>query len=305
MEFDEILARVLELLQRQGRISYGALKRRFHLDDEYLQDLKDELIDAQRVAVDEDGKVLVWAGSSSLESRVQSPKKAKGKRQKSKGKSENSKDKRQPKDSGPRTPNSALAVAERRQLTVMFCDLVGSTALSAQLDPEELREVVRAYQETCTDVIRRYDGHVAQHLGDGLLVYFGYPAAHEDDAQRAVRAGLGIVEALQNSLSARYRVPSPLVGEGQGEGAKSSVIHTPHPNLLPQGEKELRRLQVRIGIHTGLVVIGEIGSGEKREILALGETPNLAARIQGQAAPDEVVISAATYHLIEIGRAHV
>ena len=87
-------------------------------------------------------------------------------------------------------------MAERRQLTVLFCDLVGSTALSAQLDPEELREVVRAYQDTCAKVIARFEGHIAQYLGDGLLVYFGYPLAHEDDAQRAVRAGLGMIEAL-------------------------------------------------------------------------------------------------------------
>jgi class 3 adenylate cyclase len=148
----------------------------------------------------------------------------------------------------------------------MFCDLVGSTALSAQLDPEELREVVRAYQETCTNVIRRYDGHIAQHLGDGLLVYFGYPAAHEDDAQRAVRAGLEIITALQQ----------------HNVGARRAVL-----------------LQVRIGIHTGVVVIGEIGSSEKREILALGETPNIAARLQGLAAPDTVVISAATQRLVQ------
>ncbi len=94
-------------------------------------------------------------------------------------------------------PDSSRPEAERRQLTVMFCDLVGSTALSTQLDPEELREVVRAYQETCAGVIHRYEGHIAQYLGDGVLVYFGYPAAHEDDAQRAVRTGLGIVQALQ------------------------------------------------------------------------------------------------------------
>src|SRR6266850_2182715 len=109
-----------------------------------------------------------------------------------------------------RSPQGAqpgVPEAERRQLTVMFCDLVGSTALSARLDPEELREVVRAYQETCTEVIRRYDGHIAQHLGDGLLVYFGYPAAHEDDAQRAVRTGLEIITALQHSLPARPGVP--------------------------------------------------------------------------------------------------
>ena len=102
--------------------------------------------------------------------------------------------------------------AERRQLTVMFCDLVGSTALSTQLDPEELREVIQAYREICATVIRRFEGYLAKYIEDGLLVYFGYPVAHEDDAQRAVRAGLEIVAALQK------QVPSPLVGEGQGEG---------------------------------------------------------------------------------------
>ena len=159
--------------------------------------------------------------------------------------------------------------AERRQLTVMFCDLVGSTALSTQLDPEELREVVQQYQAICTSVIQRYEGHIAQHLGDGLLVYFSYPTAHEDDATRAVRAGLEIIQALRD--------------QGRGDGRQE----TRHP------------LHVRIGIHTGLVVIGEIGSSEKREILALGETPNIAARVQGTAQPDEVVISAATYRLVE------
>ena len=98
-------------------------------------------------------------------------------------------------------------------MTVLFCDLVDSTALSAQLDPEELREVVRQYQQTCAEVIQRYDGHIAQYLGDGLLVYFGYPVAHEDDAARAVRAGLDIIQALE-----RFFVPSPVPGRGPGEG---------------------------------------------------------------------------------------
>ena len=113
-------------------------------------------------------------------------------------------------------PLAPRSEGERRQLTVMFCDLVGSTALSEQLDPEELREVVRGYQETSAAVIGRFDGHIAQYLGDGLLVYFGYPVAHEDDAQRAVRAGLGIVEAMQHLPHARHEVPSPLAGEGLG-----------------------------------------------------------------------------------------
>src|SRR5437899_658921 len=139
-------------------------------------------------------------------------------------------------DSRLRTRDS-FREAERRQLTVMFCDLVGSTALSAQLDPEELREVVRDYQKGCAAVIRRFEGHIAQYLGDGLLVYFGYPLAHEDDAQRAVRAGLGMVEAL-DQLNTRL---------AQERGV---------------------RLAVRLGIHTGLVVVGEVGGGTRQEQLA-------------------------------------
>src|SRR5262244_1628923 len=137
--------------------------------------------------------------------------------------------------------------AERRQLTVLFCDLVNSTALATQLDPEELREVVRAYQDTCAKVIGRFEGTIAQYLGDGLMVYFGYPRAHEDDAPRAVRAGLGMVEAL-GQLNTHL---------GQERGVQ---------------------LAVRLGIHTGLVVVGEVGGGTRQEQLALGETPNLAAR---------------------------
>ena len=203
--------------------------------------------------------------------------KSKGKRQKSKGKSEDTKEKRKSKNSELGTRNSELTAAERRQLTVIFCDLVGSTALSAQLDPEDYRAIVQHYQQTCSEVIQRHEGYLAQYLGDGLLVYFGYPVAHEDDARRAVRTGLEIITALQK------QVPSPLVGEGQGEG-----VVVPH-----------KPLQVRIGIHTGLVVVGEIGSSEKRELLALGETPNLAARIQGLAEPNTVLISATTQRLVD------
>jgi len=150
----------------------------------------------------------------------------------------------------------------------MFCDLVESTVLATQLDPEDLRQVVRAYQATCGEVIQRFEGYIAQYLGDGLLVYFGYPQAHEDDAQRAVRTGLGIVEAM-GTLNSRL---------GQQQGI---------------------RVAVRVGIHTGLVVVGEIGGGGRQEQLALGDTPNIAARFQGLAAPDTVVISAATQRLIQ------
>ena len=150
---------------------------------------------------------------------------------------------------------------------MLFCDLVDSTPLARQLDPEELRTVVRAYQEACAKVIARYEGHIAQYLGDGLLVYFGYPQAHEDDAQRAVRAGLGIVEAM-GQLNARL-------------GLERGV-----------------NLAVRLGIHTGLVVVGDIGGGARQEQLALGETPNLAARLQEMAPPNALVISIATLQLL-------
>jgi class 3 adenylate cyclase/predicted ATPase len=258
MKFSEVIAQTLAWLQREGRVSYRALKREFELDDEFLEDLKAEIIEAKRLAIDENGKVLVWVGNSSPESRVQSLE--------SEGQGRASTV--QILDPRRQTLDSA---AERRQLTVMFCDLVGSTALSEQLDPEELREVVRAYQATCTDAVQRYAGHIAQHLGDGLLVYFGYPAAHEDEAQRAVRTGLEILARLQ-TLTARLQ--------------SAIKERLPHP------------IQVRIGIHTGLVVIGEIGSSEKREFLALGETPNIAARLQGLAEPDTVVLSAATHRLV-------
>jgi class 3 adenylate cyclase len=168
--------------------------------------------------------------------------------------------------------------AERRQLTVLFCDLVDSTVLAGQLDPEELREVVRAYQDTCAKVIARFEGHIAQYLGDGLLVYFGYPLAHEDDAQRAVRAGLGMIDAL-GQLNTRL----------EQEGLR------PAPT---QSRQRGVHLAARLGIHTGLVVVGKVGGGTRQEQLALGETPNLAARLQGVAAPNTLVISATTLQLL-------
>ncbi|MBI4640231.1 MAG: zinc ribbon domain-containing protein, partial [Candidatus Tectomicrobia bacterium] len=162
----------------------------------------------------------------------------------------------------------AVSEGERRQLTVLFCDLVSSTSLSAQLDPEELQQVLQAYHDVCTKVIRRFDGYIAQYLGDGLLVYFGYPRAHEDDAQRAVRTGLGIVEAI-------------------------------HHVTGPPFQRAPVTLQVRIGIHTGLVVVSEIGGDDKHEPLALGETPNIAAWLQQFADPNTVVMSAVTSRLVE------
>jgi len=169
---------------------------------------------------------------------------------------------------GSETPAPAMAPparadAERRQLTVMFCDLVGSTALSSQLDPEDLREVIAAYHRTVTEVIAGFDGFVAKYMGDGVLVYFGYPQAHQDDAERAVRAGLGVIEAI-------------------GRLDVKSVD-----------------LQARVGIATGLVVVGDlIGEGSAQEQSVVGETPNLAARLQALAEPGTVVIAAGTRRLV-------
>jgi class 3 adenylate cyclase/predicted ATPase len=174
----------------------------------------------------------------------------------------------QPVQFEPPPPEPPTPDAERRQLTVMFCDLVDSTMLSGQLDPEDLRDVIRAYQSTSAEVIERYDGYIAQHLGDGLMVYFGWPQAHEDDARRAVYAGLSIVDAMREL------------------------------NVHLEQEKGVH-LTVRIGVHTGLVVVGEIGKGASQEYLALGEAPNVASRIEGVAEPDSVAISAATYRLIQ------
>src|SRR5438128_2137059 len=259
MTFDDVLEQVIQLLQRQGRVSYRALKRRFALDDDYLEDLKEELIHAQRVATDEDGRILVWTGDTGTILALVAPLPQTAQQPTVQT------DQSVPAASAPTPPR--LPDAERRQLTVLFCDLVDSTGLASQRDPEELREVVRAYQATCAKVIGRFDGHIAQYLGDGLLVYFGYPLAHEDDAQRAVRAGLGMVEAL-GQLNTRL---------AQERGVQ---------------------LAVRLGIHTGLVVVGEVGGGTRQEQLALGETPNLAARLQGIAAPNTLVISAATLPLL-------
>ncbi len=164
-------------------------------------------------------------------------------------------------------PDDPVLAAERRQLTVMSCHLVGSGDLAQRLDPEDLRSVVRAYQESASAVIHGYAGHVAQYLVDGLLAYFCYPQAHEDDAERAVRAGLDVLTALQ----------------------------TLNESLEPEHGF---RLATRIGIHTGPVVIGEMGGGATRGMIALGDVPHIAARVQAVAEPDSVLVTNATQRLV-------
>jgi class 3 adenylate cyclase/predicted ATPase len=288
-----LLPAVLALLRQEGRVTYRTIKYVFSIDDALLEEIGEELA-LRRLAVDEEGKVLVWTGeaqpitppavpipsqpaTAETTAVVSSP-------------------------AAPTLPPVALEAAtpstvspvasdetatvvaddelvapeparsapeaERRQLTVMFCDLADSTKLSRQLDPEDLREVVRAYQATATEVIHQYEGHMAQYLGDGLLIYFGWPVAHEDDAQRAAHAGLGIVEAITTNLNPRLE---------QEKGVQ---------------------LAVRLGIHTGPVVVGEMGGGGRHENLATGETVNIAARLEGLAASNTVMISNVTARLL-------
>ncbi|NIP46143.1 MAG: AAA family ATPase [Gammaproteobacteria bacterium] len=173
-----------------------------------------------------------------------------------------------PKSERSRTSSLPTSKAERRQLTVMFCDLVGSTSLAEQLDPEELRDVIAGCQEIWQMAIERYDGFVARYMGDGALAYFGYPKAHEDAAERAVRAGLEIITAM--------------AAPGDNRRQKHGI-----------------ELAVRVGIATGPVVVGDLGKGTAKESAAFGETPNLAARLQAVAVANTIVVSPGTHRLTE------
>jgi class 3 adenylate cyclase/tetratricopeptide (TPR) repeat protein len=316
MTFDEIIDRAIEMLRRRGRVTYRTLRRQFDLDDAALEDLKHELIVGQRVAIDDGGDVLVWSGevavptaeapstprdardSASRASVDSPPHIAPGAASTARSPSS------PPGASSPhslpssaaaaresttmrsaravdstvrRSPSSAAKLpgarehrserAERRQITILFCDIVGSAKLSSELDPEDLRELVRAYQEACGVEILRFQGYVAQYLGDGILAYFGWPVAHEAAAESAVRAALACVDAVA-------RVATDASHE---RGA---------------------RLSVRIGIHTGVVVVGEMGAGPGTQQLALGEAPNVAARVQALAEPDTILLTETTHKLV-------
>lgn len=266
MTFFGMVTLATALLHHKKRISYPALRQEFSLSDIGLEALVTELIQIEQVAVDDDGQFLVWSGADDVQQyRSSSP---------ARGYFAAGRDDLPLKIKSANLPNNrtptALAApndeAERRQLTVMFCDLVESTMLSTELDPEDLRHVIQLYHQTCTDVLELYDGYVAKYMGDGILAYFGYPRAWEGDATRSVHAGLAIVQAI-SELNAR-----------------SMGIARP--------------LAVRIGIATGLVVVGDlIGEGDSQERNVVGKTPNLAARLQGLAMPNQVIIAADTYDM--------
>jgi class 3 adenylate cyclase/predicted ATPase len=279
MTFDEIIDRTIDLLEKRGRVTYRTLKRHFSLDDAALEDLKHELVTGQRVAIDEGGEVLVWGGTLASPSAPGAPPSGGDPVPSSGPPAEPSVPPTSPRRKTSSIPSEKrdskrglrTAVrderAERRQITILFCDLVGSTTLSTLLDPEDLRELVRTYQRVVGSEIEKLGGYVAQYLGDGVLAYFGWPVALEDAAERAVRAALGSVEVVRKAGT-------------------------------PVSREHKIRLSMRVGIHTGVVVVGEVGAGEGKQQLALGEAPNMAARLQGFAEPDTVVITDSTQRLV-------
>src|ERR1700722_10712832 len=198
VNFERVLQKVLWRLVTEGSISYRRIKLSFALDNDGLEELRSELIGIKRVAADVDGERLVLASEGRLArsegTALSQPLPALRLAERPPAPAIE----RELPAAAPVTPAAAAAVpdAERRQLTVMFCDLVGSTALSTGMDPEDLRDVIASFQSRCSAAIRRYDGFVAKYMGDGILVYFSYPRAHEDEAERSVRAGLDIVDAM-------------------------------------------------------------------------------------------------------------
>jgi class 3 adenylate cyclase/predicted ATPase len=280
MSFLETVEQARGVLERNGRVSLRGLKREFGLDEDALDELVEELVDVQQVAARE-GNVLSWISNASSvmpAAPTQAPAlpAAAALPSPSPPAEPTLSPAPAPATAAATPPRTEVAAAptvdgERRQLTVLFCDLVDSVKMAAGLDPEDWREVVDAYQKAAGEEIQRLAGHVAQYLGDGLLVYFGYPQAHEDAAIRGVSAALAILDELPQ-LNARIQARLPALGH---EG-----------------------LRVRIGIHTGPVVMGKMGSGPQAERLALGDTVNMASRLLGVCEPDCVVISEATRRLV-------
>src|SRR5262245_42443601 len=258
MTFDDILDQILDLLRRQGRVSYWALKRRFDLHDDDIAGLKDEIITAQRLAVDEDGKVLVWTGEAvSTPATVPAP----------------------VQDRAPLayTPlylmekilaSRADLEGERKQVTVLFADIKGSTELIASLDPEAARRLLDPALHLMMEAVHRYEGTVNQVLGDGIMALFGAPVAHEDHAARACYAALAMQAAMQ-----RYA-------------------------------EEVRRtqglaVQMRVGLNAGEVVVRAIGNDLHMDYSAVGQTTHLAARMEQLATPGSILLTATTLRLVE------
>ena len=258
MDFVAVVDQVIALLRQRGRVAYRTLKRQFQLDDEALEDLKIELIDSQRVAIDEQGTVLVWTGeaaSSPVSAVTPAPASA-------------------PLSYTPSyltekilTSRRALE-GERKQVTVLFADLKGSMELLAERDPEEARQLLDPVLEHMMAAVHRYEGTVNQVMGDGIMALFGAPLAHEDHAARACYAALAMQEALQRYAEEVRRTQGLLV-------------------------------QMRVGLHSGEVVVRAIGNDLHMDYSAVGQTTHLAARMEQLAAPGSILLTAATLRLVE------
>src|SRR5438552_2177430 len=260
MTFEEVLEQALAMLQRQGRVSYRALKRQFGVDEAYLEDLKLEIIEIHQAAIDQDGTMLVWTGGSPPASAPAAP--------------SASPQIREPLSYTPPhlaekilTSRSALE-GERKQVTVLFTDLKGSMALLADRDPEEARQLLDPVLDRMMAAVHRYEGTVNQVMGDGIMALFGAPIAHEDHAVRACYAAL----AMQGSVQ-QYAAE---VQRAQG---------------VP--------VQIRVGLHSGEVVVRAIGSDLHMDYTAVGQTTHLAARMEQMAMPGSILVTAEVLRLAE------
>src|SRR5262245_62041555 len=277
MTFDEVLDQVRELVRSRGRVSYQSLKVRFSISDQVLEGIKAELIDAERVAVDEDGKVLVWIGKGNPAASLQNRE----------SKTAHSPDaRRETLDPRPinytplhlaeriRAEQAALEArsqtdGERKTITALFADLKGSTALIEGLDPEEARAIIDPALQLMMDAVHRYEGYVAQALGDGIFALFGAPIAHEDHPQRAVYAALRMQEEMR-------RYADTLRGKG-------------YPPLL-----------MRVGLNTGEVVVRSIRKDDLHtDYVPVGHSTNLAARMEQLAAPGSTLVTEQTHKLTD------
>jgi class 3 adenylate cyclase len=258
MTFEEILDHAIAMLQRRGRLTYSTLRRQFQLDDAALEDLKNELIAGQRLAVDEQGNVLVWTGAEPSAPHATAP----------------------PASTQDRAPRSytpsylaekiltskAALEGERKQVTVLFADLKGSLELLADRDPEEARQILDPVLERMMAAVHRYEGTVNQVMGDGIMALFGAPIAHEDHAVRACYAALAMQEAIRR-YSAEVR---------RGHGVE---------------------VQIRVGLNSGEVVVRAIGNDLHMDYSAIGQTTHLAARMEQLAPPGTIRLTAETLRL--------
>ena len=260
MTFEEILDQAIAMLQRRGRLTYRALKRQFDLDDDYLEDLKAELIQGQQLAVDEAGEVLVWTGdaaANALPARAPVAPALPGQA------ATTAPDALRP--SPPTTatiPTLPSLAGERRQVTVLFADISGFTALAETMDPEEVRQVMNACFAQLVPVVEAYGGTIDKFIGDAIMALFGAPIAHENDAERAVRAALAMMEALR-------------------------AFNATHGTSLG----------LHCGLNTGLVIAGEIGTRTRHDYSVMGDAVNLAARLEDASERGQIFVGPETYRL--------